>query len=76
MVAGFNHARTISKAAAKGLDARQDDYKKGICSPGSFVNNPFRYDSLDASFPLKGLVVFDFSNVAKWPISFNILQST
>jgi hypothetical protein len=24
-VAGFNHARTITPASAKGLDARQDD---------------------------------------------------
>ena len=41
-VAGFNHARTIAKALAMGLDVRQDDYKKGICSPGSLVNNPVR----------------------------------
>ena len=41
-VAGFNNARTITKASAKGLDTRQDDYKKGICSPGSLVNNPVR----------------------------------
>ena len=38
-VAGFNHARTITKPSAKGLYARQDDYAKGICSPGSLVNN-------------------------------------
>ena len=48
-MAGFNHARTITKAFAKGLDARQYDYNKGICSPGSLVNNPDRKDSLDAS---------------------------
>ena len=41
-VAGFNHARTITKASATDLDARQDDYNKGICSPGSLVNNPVR----------------------------------
>ena len=41
-VAGFNHARTITNASAKGLDARQDDYNKGICSPGSLANNPVR----------------------------------
>ena len=41
-VAGFNHAQTITNASAKGLDARQDDYNKGICSPGSLVNNPVR----------------------------------
>ena len=41
-VAGFNHARTIINASAKGLDTRQDDYNKGICSPGSLVNNPVR----------------------------------
>ena len=41
-VAGFKHARTITKASAKGLDTRQDDYNKGICSPGSLVNNPVR----------------------------------
>ena len=39
-VAGFNNARTITKASAKGLDTRQDGYNKGICSPGTFVNNP------------------------------------
>ena len=41
-VAGYNHARTITKASAKGLDAMQDDYNKGICSPGSLVDNPVR----------------------------------
>ena len=41
-VAGFNHAGTITIASAKGLDARQDDFNKGICSPGSLVNNPVR----------------------------------
>ena len=41
-VSGFNHARTLTKASAKGLDARQDYYNKGICSPGSLVNNPVR----------------------------------
>ena len=59
-MAGFNNARIIKKASAKGLDTRQDDYNKGLCSPGSLVNNPVRYDSLDASFPLKGQVVLDF----------------
>ena len=39
-VAGFNNARTITKASAKGLDTRQDDYNKQICSPGSLINNP------------------------------------
>ena len=39
-LAGFNHAKTITKASSKGLDARQDDYTKGICSPWSLVNNP------------------------------------
>ena len=34
-VVGFNHAKTITKASATGLDARQDDYNNGICSPGS-----------------------------------------
>ena len=29
-VAGFNHARTVTKASATGLDVRQDDYNKGI----------------------------------------------
>ena len=29
-LAGFNHARTITKASATGLDTRQDDYNKGI----------------------------------------------
>ena len=41
-VAGFNHARKITNASAKGLDSRQDDYNKGICSYGSLVNNPVR----------------------------------
>ena len=41
-VAGFNLARTITKASAMGLDTGQDDYNKGICSPGSLVNNPVR----------------------------------
>ena len=27
-LAGFNHVRTITKAYAKGLDARQDDFNK------------------------------------------------
>ena len=41
-VAGFNNARTITNASATGLDTRQDDYNKGIYSPGSLVNNPVR----------------------------------
>ena len=41
-VAGFNLARTIIKASATGLDTGQDEYNKGICSPGSLVNNPVR----------------------------------
>ena len=41
-VAGFNHARTITKAFATNLVARQDDYNKGLCSPGNLVNNPVR----------------------------------
>ena len=41
-VAGFIHAMTITKASAKGLDTRQDDYNKGIYSPGSLVNSPVR----------------------------------
>ena len=40
--AGFNHARTMKKASAMGLDERQSDYNKGICSPGSLVKNPVR----------------------------------
>ena len=74
-MAGFNHARTITKPSAKGLDARQDEYDKGICSLRSLVNNPVRYDSIHASFSLKGQVVFDYSNVKKWQIFFEILQS-
>ena len=74
-VAGFNHAKTITKASATDLHARQDDCKTGIWSPGSLVNNLVRQDSLDASFPLKGQVVFDLSNVTKWKILFDILQS-
>ena len=41
-VAGFNHARIITNASAKGLHARKDDYKKGISSPGNLVNNHVR----------------------------------
>ena len=37
-MAGFNHARTIIKAYAKGLDARQDDFNKGIIK----LDNPVR----------------------------------
>ena len=33
-VAGFDIARTITKASATGLDARQDDYNKGIWELG------------------------------------------
>ena len=75
-MAGFNNVRTITKAFSIGLDTRQYDYNNGLCSPGSLVNNPVRYDSLDASFPSKGQVVVDFSNVTKWQILFDILQST
>ena len=71
-VAVFNHARTITMASATG-DTRQNDHDKGLCSLRSFINNPVRMDSLDASFPLKGHVVFDF--VTKWQILFDILQS-
>ena len=74
-VAGFNHAKTLTKASATDLHARQDEYNKSIWSPGSLVNNPVRWDSHDASFPLKGQVVFDFSNVTMWKILFDILQS-
>ena len=41
-VAGFNHALTITNASAKALDARQDDYNKGIYSSGSLAKNPVR----------------------------------
>ena len=41
-LAGFNHARTKKNTSANGLDAKQDDFDKGICSPGSLVNNPVR----------------------------------
>ena len=41
-MAGFNYAKTTTKASATGLDARPDDYNKGICSPGSLVNIPVR----------------------------------
>ena len=64
-MAGFNHARTRRKASAMGLDTRKDAYNKGMCSPGSLVNNPVGKGSLEASFPLKGQVFFNLSNVAK-----------
>ena len=41
-VAGFNHGNTIKKDSATGLDARQDNYNKGMYSHGSLVNNPVR----------------------------------
>ena len=41
-LAVFNHAQIITNASAKGLDTRQDDNIKGICSPGSLVNDPVR----------------------------------
>ena len=41
-VAGLSNARTITKVSTKGLDTIQDDYNKGIGSPGSLVNNPDR----------------------------------
>ena len=41
-VAGLIHSRKITNVSAKGLDARKDDYNKGIYSPGSLVNNPVR----------------------------------
>ena len=75
-MAGFNLAKTITKASATGLDTRQDDNNKGICSPGSLVNNPDRKDTLDASFQLNGQVNFDFGNITKWQILFNFLQSS
>ena len=50
-VPGFNHARTITKASAMGLDTRQDDYNNGIYSHRTLVNNPVRKDSHDALFP-------------------------
>ena len=40
--AGFNHAWTTTKASAPCVEAGQDDYIKGICSPGSFGPNPGR----------------------------------
>ena len=49
-VAGFNHARTIRKASATGLDERQYDYNKGICSPGSLVNKDHKIMRVDPMF--------------------------
>ena len=72
---GFNYNRTITKASATGWDGRQDDYNKGLCSLGTLFNNPVRLDSLDASFSLKGQIVFDFANDTKGQIFFDILQS-
>ena len=47
-MAGFDYARTITKAFAAGLDGRQDDNNIGICSPGSLgigtINNPSSFD--------------------------------
>ena len=33
--AGFNHARTTTKASTLSVEARPDEYIKGICSLGS-----------------------------------------
>ena len=41
-VARLNHAKTITKAFAMDLHARQDDNNTGIWSPVSLVNNPVR----------------------------------
>ena len=41
-VAGFNNAKTITKAYAKVLGPRQYDFNKGMCSPGSLVNKSDR----------------------------------
>ena len=41
-VAGLSHAKTITKASATDLHARQDDDNKGMCSPGRLVNNTVR----------------------------------
>ena len=41
-VAGFYHAKTITKASPTDLHARQDDYNKGIWSHGSLVNKLIR----------------------------------
>ena len=75
-MAGFNLARKITKTSATGFNTGHDDYDKGIGSPRSSVNNPVRYNSPDSSFSLKGQVVFDVSNVTKWQILFDFLQST
>ena len=40
--AGFNHAWTTTKASAPCVEARKDEYIKGICSPGSKGLNPSR----------------------------------
>ena len=65
-VARFNYARKITNAFAIDLNSIQDDYNKGICSHGSLVNYPVRQDSLDASFPLKGQVIFDFHMLQRY----------
>ena len=72
-VAGCNHARTITKTSSMNLDTIQDDYDNRICSTGSLVNKPVGLDSLDASYTLKGQVVFDFSNITQLQTLFDIL---
>ena len=41
-LAGFNHAKTMTKASSTYWHAKQDDYNKGLWSPGSLVNDPVR----------------------------------
>ena len=41
-MAGFNNAWTITNTSVKDLNAGQDDYNKGICCPGTLVNNSVR----------------------------------
>ena len=70
-----NVCRNFYRYFAMGLDAKQDDHKKGLCNPRSLITISVRLDSLDASFLLKGQVAFEFSNVTKWQILFDTLQS-
>ena len=47
--AGFKHAWIPTKASASCVEARQDDYIKGIWSPGSSVLNPARIQNSEFS---------------------------
>ena len=50
--AGFNHALSTRKASACCVEARRDDFIKGICSQGSLVTNHGRLQLNSAALML------------------------